>query len=103
MSKVGRLNEVWPVDCFERQVGLTPKRFARIQRFRTLLERVALQAPQDWALTAAESGYTDQSHLSREFKRYSGATPAAFARAARQGRQAAGDDFVAFVQAPRGD
>jgi AraC-like DNA-binding protein len=38
-------------------------------------------------------GYVDQSHLSREFKRYSGTTPAAFAR-----RQPRGD-FGGFVQA----
>jgi len=48
---------------------------------------------------AHELGYTDQSHLSREFKRYSGSTPAAFARKAKQGKQFVSDDFVAFIQA----
>jgi AraC-like DNA-binding protein len=48
---------------------------------------------------AHELGYTDQSHLSREFKRYSGTTPAAFARKAKKGKQAMNSDFVAFVQA----
>jgi AraC-like DNA-binding protein len=47
---------------------------------------------------AHELGYTDQSHLSREFKRYSGTTPGAFARKAKKRKQAVSDDFVAFVQ-----
>ncbi len=33
---------------------------------------------------AHELGYTDQAHLSREFKRYGGTTPAAFASKARR-------------------
>ena len=48
---------------------------------------------------AHELGYTDQSHLIREFKRYSGTTPAAFARKAKKGKQTVTGDFVAFVQA----
>jgi AraC-like DNA-binding protein len=48
---------------------------------------------------ALELGYADQAHLSKEFKRYSGTTPAAFARKAKKGQQAAGNHFVAFVQA----
>jgi hypothetical protein len=34
-----------------------------------------------------------------EFKRYSGTTPAAFARKAKKGKQAVSNDFVAFIQA----
>jgi AraC-like DNA-binding protein len=48
---------------------------------------------------AHELGYTDQAHLSREFKRYSGTTPAAFARKAKKERPFASADFVAFVHA----
>lgn len=44
---------------------------------------------------AQELGYTDQSHLSREFKRYSGTTPGVFARNAKK---MISNDFVAFVQ-----
>ena len=38
----------------------------------------------DLAGLAQEYGYADQPHLSREFKRYSGTTPAAFAQARRE-------------------
>jgi AraC-like DNA-binding protein len=50
------------------------------------------------ASLAAEIGYTDQPHLSREFKRYSGTTPAAFARNARKGKQAAANDVLALTK-----
>lgn len=63
---------------FEQQVGLTPKRFARVLRFHALLERVARQWPDDWALAAAEAGYADQSHLIHEFRRIAGFTPTAY-------------------------
>ena len=64
---------------FERHVGLTPKRHARVQRFHMLLSRLALAPSSDWALTAAEAGYADQSHLIHEFKRLTGMTPTAYA------------------------
>jgi AraC-like DNA-binding protein len=64
---------------FEQQVGLTPKRYARVLRFHALLSRLATVPSNDWALTAAEAGYADQSHLIHEFKRLTGMTPTAYA------------------------
>lgn len=64
---------------FEQQVGLTPKRYARVLRFHSLLSRLAAAPSKDWALTAAEAGYADQSHLIHEFKRLAGLTPTAYA------------------------
>jgi AraC-like DNA-binding protein len=63
---------------FERAVGLTPKRYARVLRFHALIERLAREAPGDWAQRAVEAGYSDQSHLIHEFKRLTGITPAAY-------------------------
>lgn len=63
---------------FEAAVGLTPKRFARVLRFNTLLSRVVSDGPRDWAQLALEGGYFDQSHLSNEFKRLSGLSPTAY-------------------------
>lgn len=88
---------------FKQSSGHTVKDVSGLMRFEQVRNRLWSVPETSLSALAQELGYTDQSHLSREFKRYSGATPAAFARAARQGRQAAGDDFVAFVQAPRGD
>ncbi len=63
---------------FEQAVGLTPKRYARVLRFHALIERLARQAPADWAQAAAEAGYADQSHLIHEFKRLAGMLPTAY-------------------------
>lgn len=66
------------ISRFERTVGLTPKRYARVLRFHALIQTLALEPPQDWALTAAEAGYADQSHLIHEFKRLAGMVPSAY-------------------------
>lgn len=63
---------------FEQAVGLTPKRYARVLRFATLLPALALCGPRDWAQLAAGAGYADQSHLIHEFRRMAGMAPAAY-------------------------
>lgn len=85
---------------FKQSSGHTVKDVSGLMRFEQARNRL-WHAPQtNLATLAQELGYTDQSHLSREFKRYSGTTPSAFARKARA--EAASEDFVAFVQAPAG-
>jgi len=62
---------------FAEQVGLSPKRFARIVRF----HRVCMawqQAPETMARVAADSGYCDESHLIRDFRAFVGTPPATF-------------------------
>lgn len=67
------------IERFEREVGLTPKRYARVLRFSTLLGRLAqVREDGDWAQTAIEAGYTDQSHLAHEFARITGLRPTAY-------------------------
>jgi AraC-like DNA-binding protein len=61
--------------CLE-QTGLSPKLLARVLRFRHALARAGDEAG-DHAGLAAECGYTDQSHLIAEFRRFSGRTPRA--------------------------
>jgi AraC-like DNA-binding protein len=70
-----------------------------LMRFEQVRNRLWQQPTANLAGLAQELGYADQAHLSREFKRYSGTTPAAFARKAKQTQQVVKDDFVAFVQA----
>ena len=64
---------------FDLAVGVTPKRYARVARLRTLLPRIARVGPRDWAQVAVDGGYFDQSHLIHEFRRLAGVTPAAYA------------------------
>lgn len=72
---------------FLRHVGLPPKTFARVVRFRHALAAASAPRPPAWAGIAAELGYADQPHLVREFKSFAGLTPTEYRG-------------VAFVQDP---
>lgn len=84
---------------FKQAAGHTVKDVSGLLRFEQVRNRLWHDPATNLAALAHELGYADQSHLSREFKRFSGTTPAAFARNARQNQQAIRDTFVAFVQA----
>jgi AraC-like DNA-binding protein len=60
-------------------VGYGPKTLQRILRFQGFLSRID-QDQADLAALAAETGYADQAHLTRECLSLSGLTPAALAR-----------------------
>jgi AraC-like DNA-binding protein len=64
---------------FRHQVGLRPKTAARLIRFNGVWRRLDGRQPLDWGRVAAEVGYADQAHLIREFQRFTGTTPTAFA------------------------
>jgi len=62
-------------------VGYGPKTLQRVLRFRGFVSRVdARPEVLDLAAIAAEAGYADQAHLTRECGRLAGMTPAALAR-----------------------
>ncbi len=66
---------------FSDRIGMTPKRFARVQRFQRAVHRIAGERdPVDWAGLALECGYFDQAHFIHEFRQFSGLTPGAYAR-----------------------
>ncbi|MCD0442011.1 AraC family transcriptional regulator [Glycomyces sp. A-F 0318] len=54
-------------------VGYGPKVLEQILRFRRAVSLAG--ADPDWARVAAEQGYADQAHLSRQVRRWSGRTP----------------------------
>ena len=70
---------------FKQSSGYTVKDVSGLMRFEQVRNRLWLYPDANIADLAHELGYTDQSHLSREFRRYSGTTPAAFARKAKKG------------------
>lgn len=63
------------IELFRDQVGLTPKVYARIQRFQRLLDRVAHADRVDWLETALTCGYFDQSHFIHDFRAFTGLRP----------------------------
>ena len=79
------------LNLFRKHVGISPKQFARVQRFKRLLGSLGGAEdpwlgsgplpPQDWAGLAAAHGYADQSHLNHEFRAFAGTTPGAYAAA----------------------
>lgn len=83
---------------FKQSSGHSVKDVSGLMRFEQVRNRLWHYPDVNLPGLAHELGYADQSHLSREFKRYSGTTPAAFARRSKKGKQAVTSDFVAFVQ-----
>jgi methylphosphotriester-DNA--protein-cysteine methyltransferase len=67
---------------FHAHVGLTPKTYARMLRFRRIVDFIQSRPPRlDWARLAMSCGYYDQPHFNREFREFAGMTPEEFAGA----------------------
>lgn len=60
---------------FRDTVGVTPKLYCMLARFQAGLAHAGRGADVDWASVAADLGYADQSHMIREFRRFSSLTP----------------------------
>jgi AraC-like DNA-binding protein len=61
---------------FRQQVGVGPKRLARITRFQHALQLLdGTDSAQRGTLTAAACGYADQAHFIRDFKDLAGCPP----------------------------
>jgi AraC-like DNA-binding protein len=63
------------IALFSRAVGLTPKAYCRVRRFRGVLRRARVEGGRSLIDLAAAGGYSDQSHFTREFRDFSGVTP----------------------------
>ena len=61
--------------AFREDVGVTPKLYCRLARFRAGLSYANSRANTDWAETAVHLGYADQSHMIAEFREFAGLTP----------------------------
>jgi len=68
---------------FKQSSGHTVKDIASLIRFEQARNRLWHDPAPNLATLAQALGYADQSHFSREFKRYSGMTPKAFAQRQR--------------------
>jgi AraC-like DNA-binding protein len=68
------------IQVFTAETGMTPKLFCRVQRFQRAREMARKAASPDWARLAVDCGYFDQSHLIRDFRAFSGFSPAEYLR-----------------------
>ncbi len=68
------------IQLFAREVGMSPKLFCRVRRFRQALETVRQTAAPDWGRVAVDCGYYDQSHLIHDFRFFSNLSPTEYVR-----------------------
>ena len=60
--------------------GCPPKRYLAVQRFRRSVYEIAA-GRESLSIIASDLGFSDQAHLTREFRRHAGVTPGAFRQA----------------------
>lgn len=64
---------------FKMQIGISPKEFANVVRFRAALSKIKHnKSRQSLSAIAFECGYYDHAHLSNEIKKYTGVAPSKF-------------------------
>jgi AraC-like DNA-binding protein len=63
---------------FREEIGLSPKSLARLLRFERAAELLEASARPDLAAVAADCSFSDQSHMTNEFRTITGVTPATF-------------------------
>lgn len=70
---------------FRECVGASPKWVSRRYRLREAAQRIERDESVSLSTLAAELGYADHAHFSRDFKAATGRAPSTFARARREG------------------
>ncbi|MET0216253.1 MAG: AraC family transcriptional regulator [Vicinamibacterales bacterium] len=63
------------IERFNREVGVTPKRYCRIRRFQRALALSHHDRRVDWTRVAMDCGYFDQAHFIHDFRSFAGITP----------------------------
>lgn len=74
-----RVNYKWLERNFSQHIGISPKEYARLQRFMHAYVCVITQAS-DISGIAISNGYYDQNHFSKEFKKFTGQPPLKYLR-----------------------
>lgn len=60
---------------FKKRVGYTPKKFARIMRFQKAHKSIQKESMVNLITVAHQSGYFDQAHFNREYRKFVGCAP----------------------------
>ncbi|RYE50512.1 MAG: AraC family transcriptional regulator [Sphingobacteriales bacterium] len=77
LCEAGGKNERQLQRLFKRWVGLSPKYYSRIIRFNYIFQLVK-EGQMGWSELVYRSGYYDQSHFIRDFKRFTGEDPSTY-------------------------
>lgn len=70
-------------ELFSRHVGVSPKLYARIQRFQQAVQMLHRGTEVPWSELALTCGYYDQSHFANDFRAFSGISPTTYSAASR--------------------
>ncbi len=65
---------------FQEQIGVAPKRFSRMIRFRNAVALKLNTPSRSWTDISIDAGYYDQAHLITEFREFSDSIPSGFLR-----------------------
>lgn len=79
VNQLGINNRTFQIH-FKDQIGISPKLFCRITRFNSLLEVLDSMPSDDLLGFAIQFGYTDNPHLYKDFKEFTGLTPKKYMR-----------------------
>lgn len=63
---------------FIERIGVTPKAYLRLIRFRSMMQFISTHPQVSWLDLTYQFGYYDQSHLIKDFKQYTGQCPQSF-------------------------
>jgi methylphosphotriester-DNA--protein-cysteine methyltransferase len=81
MSELSGFSRQHLTRLFREQIGIGPKLYARLARFRAALAHVGRsERAMSWSSISARLGYADQSHLIADFREFTSFTPEQMAR-----------------------
>lgn len=60
---------------FNKLLGMNPKQYIQITRFKNILEAIEQRAESDWMEIVTEFNFYDQAHFSNSFKKYAQISP----------------------------
>ncbi len=63
---------------FKTEIGVSPQTYKKVIRFNQVMRDMGHELPKEWQELTFESGYYDQAHMIREFKRFTGKPPQVF-------------------------
>jgi AraC-like DNA-binding protein len=75
LSKQERVSARTLTRKFTEQVGLSPKQYARVVRFREIVNYLLISPDASWLDVTYNFGFHDQSHLIKDFQHFTGLSP----------------------------
>jgi len=63
---------------FNKMVGVNPKTYIQMARFKNILTQLDQQKDPDWMQLVNDFGFHDQAHFIKTFKQFSGITPSSY-------------------------